>query len=65
MNPVGVVEVPEGWVSRPRRVPGPLRAVAGFLLVAFFGVTTVTSAISLGRYCLTSHASDARPLQPR
>jgi hypothetical protein len=34
------------------------------LLLVFFVVTVVTTAVSLGAYCLTTDASDTRALPP-
>lgn len=61
VNPVGVVEVPEGYVLRPRRLPLPLRVMAAAVLLAFALVGTATTVATLGRYCLTSQAASAPP----
>ena len=63
VNPVGVVETPAGYTRTPRQLPGPLRIAAAALLLAFGVVGTATTVQSLGRYCLTSQASAASPLQ--
>lgn len=65
VDPVGLVEVPEGYTARPRRLPLPLRLVAAGVLLAFGLVGTVTTVVSLGRYCLTSDATSPSPLQTR
>ncbi len=65
VNPVGIVEYPSSFTARPRRLPWPMRAAAIALLAVFAAVGSVTTAATLGRYCLTSHASSAAPLQPR
>jgi len=63
VNPVGVVETPNGYSRTPRRLPRPLRIAAAALLLTFAVVVTATTVRSLGRYCLTSQASAASPLQ--
>ncbi len=56
VNPVGLVEHPQGYVSRPRGYPVGLRWVAALLLGSFLSVGVVTTVYSLARFCLTSHA---------
>jgi hypothetical protein len=63
INPVGVIEYPDGYVLRARRLPISLRVVALAILASFVAVTTVTTVFSLGRFCLTSQASAASPFQ--
>ncbi len=63
VNPVGVVETPSGYTRTPRQLPRLLRIAAAALLLAFAVVGTSTTVQTLGRYCLTSHASAASPLQ--
>lgn len=64
VDPVGVVESPEGWVRSPRRHGAPLRVAAALLLAAFLAVGTATTVWSLGAWCLTSHAG-SEPRTPR
>ena len=61
-NAVGVLEYPEGYEASPRTYSRGLRWGALFFLALFFGVTVITSAISLGAYCLTSDGGDGRAL---
>ena len=63
INPVGIVEYPEGYESRPRGFSRPIRFFATLLLLFFFAATVVTGALSLGAYCLTSDGGDTRALQ--
>jgi hypothetical protein len=65
INPIGILETPEDYVSSPRRFSRPLRLLAGLLLALFFGATVVTTVVSLGRYCLTTDATDTRALPIR
>lgn len=62
-NAVGVLEYPEGYEATPRQYGRGLRTVVWCLLALFAGVTIVTSAVSLGAYCLTSDGGDGRALQ--
>jgi hypothetical protein len=62
VNPIGILETPEGFVSSPRRFSRPLRLLAGLLLALFFVATVVTTVVSLGRYCLTTDAANTRAL---
>jgi hypothetical protein len=65
VDPVGVVHEPEGWVRRSRALPRGLRVTAAAVLLVFGLVATATTVASLGRYCLTSHASAPGPFVPR
>lgn len=62
VNPIGVVETPADFSSGPRRFSARLRLLAGLLLALFFLGTVVTTVVSLGRYCLTTDATDTRAL---
>lgn len=62
VNPVGLVEHPEGYTSTPRQHPLWLKSLVLVLLLVFGGVTVVTTVVSLGRYCLTSNTGDVRNL---
>ena len=53
-NPVGLTVVPSSYSQRPQRHPLARRVVASFLLAALFAVVSVTTATSLGAYCLTT-----------
>ena len=65
VNPVGVVEQPEGYVVGPRALSLRHRVAAGIVLASFLAVVLVTTALSAGRYCLTSEASSPSPLHGR
>lgn len=62
VNPVGLVERPPGFRTSSRPFPRSVRLTAAALLVAFAVVTIGTTVASLGSYCLTTDASDARAL---
>lgn len=62
VNPVGILEWPEGASATPRRFPRPLRALAALLLVLFALMTVATSTVSLGAYCLTTEPGHVRDL---
>ncbi len=64
VNPVGLMESPHSYRASPRKLPFALRLVAAAILIAFTAVGTVTTVVSLGAYCLTSHTGTANPLQP-
>ena len=61
VNPVGVLETPTGYVASPRRHGPAVRGLAFALVLAFTTVVAVTTAATLGRWCLTSEASAAAP----
>jgi len=63
VSPVGVVETPNGYSRTPRELPPALRFGAAALLLVFGVVVVSTTVRSLARYCLTSQASAASPLQ--
>jgi hypothetical protein len=63
VNPIGLVETPPDLHAAPRRFSGRLRLLAGLLLALFFLGTVVTTVVSLGRYCLTTDATDTRALR--
>ena len=54
VGPLGLVHHPEGYKAIARRYPTRLRVMAVVVLGAFVGVTIVSSAYSLGAYCLTT-----------
>jgi hypothetical protein len=62
VNPIGILETPADLASKPRRFSRPLRLFAGLLLAIFLLGTVVTTVVSLGRYCLTTDATDTRAL---
>jgi hypothetical protein len=62
VNPVGIVEYPKGYTGRPRGFSPVLRAFALFFLLLFFTGTVITTAVTLGEYCLTTHGGDIRAL---
>lgn len=64
IDAVGVLEVPEGYRTEPRRLPRALRVVAAAVLLCFVVVGTATTVASLGRFCLTSQAGPVAPSSP-
>ena len=62
VDPVGLLEIPSGFAARPSPRPLRTRIAAAALVVAFLSVTVVTTALGLGRYCLTTEASRPSPL---
>ena len=54
VGPLGLVHQPEDYEATPRRYPTRLRFAALVVLSAFVGVSVVTTAYSLGTYCLTT-----------
>ena len=65
VDPVGLVEHPAGFVAAPRPRPLRRRIAAAVVLLAFLSVSVVTTALSAGRYCLTSEATSPSPLHAR
>ncbi len=63
VNPVGIMESPDSFETSPRKLPLALRLVAATILIAFTVVGTVTTVVTLGAYCLTSHAGSSNPLR--
>jgi len=63
-NPVGIAVTPEGFSQRPRRYGSALRIAAGLLIGAFLAVVCVTTAVSLGEYCLTTDTENTAGLPP-
>ncbi len=61
-NPVGLAMVPDSFSQRPQRHPMARRMAAALLMTAFFTVVCVTTAVSLGAYCLTSDAANTAAL---
>jgi hypothetical protein len=62
VDPIGVMEWPAEPGAGPRRFSRGMRALAALLLVLFALVTVVTSAVSLGAYCITTEPGDVRTL---
>jgi hypothetical protein len=62
VNPIGIIESPDSYEVLPRKLPIALRLVAAAILIAFTAVGTITTVVSLGAYCLTSHAGTPSPL---
>ena len=61
-NPVGIAVTPEAFSEKPRRYSSTVRLAAGLLLGAFLAVVSVTTALSLGAYCLTSDTENTANL---
>lgn len=53
-SPTGVPIVPNSFPQVPRDYGFVTRTLAALLLGAFIAVVSVTTAVSLGAYCLTS-----------
>ncbi len=62
VNPVGIVEVPQGYELQPRRYAASIRWGALAMVVVFSLVMIATTVASLGAYCLTSRGADTRAL---
>ena len=54
VGPLGLVNQPQGYVATARSYPPVLRVVAVAVLGSFLAVTVVTTAYTLGAYCLTT-----------
>ena len=54
VGPLGLVHHPESYNAAARRYPTRLRVAALVVLGSFVAVTVVTTAYSLGAYCLTT-----------
>ena len=61
LTPTGVLELADNDAARPRAYPRKLRLAALGLLVLFAAAGVASSAASLGAYCLTTDAGNARP----
>jgi hypothetical protein len=64
VNPVGLVERPNGYRSAPRHYPTIVRLGAAALGGTFLFVSLTTSVVSLAAYCLTSYAGAPLPVGP-
>jgi len=58
VDPIGLSEVPGAFSQTPRRHSRTTRAMATVLIGIFVGVSSVTTAISLGAYCLTTDGAN-------
>jgi len=54
VGPLGLVHQPDGYEATARRYPARLRLMAVVVLGVFVGVSVLTTASSLGAYCLTT-----------
>ena len=54
VGPLGLVHQPEGYVATVRGYPPFLRLAALSVLGSFLAVTVISTAYSLGAYCLTT-----------
>jgi len=54
VGPLGLIDQPAGYIARARSYPPFLRVGAVGVLVSFLTVTVLTTAYSLGAYCLTT-----------
>lgn len=57
VDAVGVVQTPASFHAHRRDRSAGVRAMALALLAVFFVVASLTTANSLGRYCITSQTS--------
>lgn len=62
INPIGLREVAEDFEETPRQWSRPMRIITTALFGIFAFVTIITTAASLGAYCLTSDGADTRSL---
>ncbi|HEX2574117.1 MAG TPA: hypothetical protein VH877_31515 [Polyangia bacterium] len=62
VDAIGIVRYPPGYQPSERPRSPVLRLVAAVLLMVFLVVVVATTAISLGRYCLTSDGADTSAL---
>lgn len=62
VNPVGLLERPDGFTPRARSYPRWQRWTVLAILAIFALATMVTTGASLGRYCLTTDGGDTRAL---
>jgi hypothetical protein len=65
IDPVGLPVVPVEFTQAARSYSFGSRALAIVLLSVFLSVVTVTTTLSLGRYCLTSDTANTGALPPR
>jgi hypothetical protein len=65
VNPVGLMEQPADYRTRPRRQPAATRLAALAILLAFASVSISTTVLTLGAYCLTTDATTPAPLAGR
>jgi hypothetical protein len=61
-NPVGLPIVPGCFSQSPRSYPSHTRVVASLILGALLSTVLVTTASSLGAYCLTTDTANTRSL---
>ncbi len=65
VDPVGLSVTPSGYRIGPRTYSRAQRLVAGALAAIFTGVVALTTAWSLGAYCLTSDGENTHALPYR
>ena len=58
VDPIGLSEVPGAFSQTPRRHSRATRAMTTVLIGIFVGVSSVTTAVSLGAYCLTTDGAN-------
>ena len=61
-DPVGLPVRPPNFAQTPRTYPWPARVAAALVLSTLLAVVSITTAASLGAYCLTSHGANTRSL---
>lgn len=62
VGPLGLLHQPDGYEATPRRYPARVRFAAMVVLGIFVGASVLTTAYSLGRYCLTTWGGN--PIAP-
>jgi hypothetical protein len=65
VSPTGILEIPRGYRARPAKTPRRLKIIAAVVLLSFLLVGIATTALSLGRYCLTTDTSNTSALPAR
>ena len=63
-DPVGVPVRPPHFAQTPRTYRWPARVAASVMLSILLAVASITTALSLGAYCLTSDGANTRALLP-
>ena len=64
VDPIGIVQYPDGFTAPPRQYSSSLRVISGLVLAVFAVVVIVSTGVSLGAYCLTSDGANTATLQP-
>lgn len=62
VDPIGLSAVPKAFSQTPGRHRRATRALATVLIGVFAAVASVTTAVSLGAYCLTTDTANTTAL---